>query len=112
MRKISSFILRHYRQLFITGVISLMVFPMGYMLGMQENTKLTGQDVLTDLPTLQKKSFLLKDFQPEFEKWWNSHFFARKIALKLKNQLYDWANFSLIHSGYRNNVIQGKTNIF
>lgn len=108
MRKISSFILRHYRQLLIVSIISLMALPMGYMLGMQESTKLAGEDVLTDLPTLQNKSFFTKKFQSEFEKWWNSHFFARKIALKLKNQLYDWANFNLIHSGYSNSVIQGK----
>lgn len=108
MNNICSFILRYYRQLFIACVIFLMVLPLGYMLGLQETTKLVGKDILTDLPSLQKKSFLKKDFQSDFEKWWNSHFFARKIALKLKNQLYDWANFNLIHSGYNNNVIQGK----
>lgn len=107
MKTFVEFIIKKYRQIFIVAVMFLMLIPLGYVFGIKEKTSLAGKEVYTDLPSLQQKSFLNKDFQTNFEQWWSSHFYARKIALKIKNQLYDWANFNVIHSGYKNNVIQG-----
>lgn len=97
-----------YRDIFIILLVACFSIPLGSIIGLKEHTLLYGSDPLTDLPSLQEQSYIKKDFQKQFEAWWTSHYLFRKKALKLKNQLYDWANFGLIHSGYSGNVIEGK----
>ena len=104
------FLLKNYYRLFVFGVVCLLALPMGYLFGVQENTVLFGRDPLTDLPSMHKQSFADKNFQKQFENWWTSHFLFRRLALKTKNQIYDWANFGRIHSGYNQTVVQGTNN--
>lgn len=102
------FLLKNYYRLFVFGVVCLLALPMGYLFGVQESTVLFGRDPLTNLPSMHKQSFTDKSFQKQFENWWTSHFLFRRLALKTKNQFYDWANLGRIHSGYNQNVVQGK----
>lgn len=96
-----------HQKLFVAFVIGLLLLPLGYIFGKKERTRLAGVDLQTDLPSLQKTKFKTKQFQLQFEKWWQSHFLYRKAALKLKNQLYDWANFGRFHAGYNKTIAQG-----
>lgn len=95
-----------YKKLFIFLVIFLLCLPLTHFLGTIDKTKIYGVEQITELSDITEKSFIKKQIQPVFEAWWNSHFAFRKIMLKLKNQIYDWMNFGVIHS--RNTVIQGK----
>lgn len=97
-----------HQKIFVVFVISLLILPLGYIFGGKEKTKLAGVDPLTDLPSLQTSTFQKREFQKSFEKWWQSHFLYRKIALKLKNSLYDYANLGIFHSNH--SLIQGKKN--
>lgn len=99
---------KSYQKVFAIFVLGLLFLPLGYMLGGKEKTRLAGVDPQTELPSLQTTKFKTKQFQQQFEKWWQSHFLYRKIALKLKNQLYDWANFGQFHAGYNKTIVQGK----
>ncbi|MCQ2966443.1 MAG: hypothetical protein MJ250_06890 [Alphaproteobacteria bacterium] len=81
-----------------------------YIFGASNSSVLHGSENIIALPSIHERSFKEKDFQIQFEKWWNSHFYLRKKMLKLKNQFYDLANFGKIHSGYNNQVIEGKYN--
>mgnify|MGYP002869999559 CR=1 FL=1 len=96
--------------IFVSTICLILAIPSLYMLGNKENTLIYGRENITPLPSLQEKAFIDKQFQKQFENWWQSHFYGRKIALKLKNQIYDWANLGRIHSGYSRCVIQGKDN--
>ena len=96
-----------YFRLFVCMTVFLLALPLGYLFGAHENTILFGRDPLTDLPDMHKQSFADKSFQKQFENWWTSHFLFRRLALKTKNQIYDWVNFNRIHSGYNKNVVQG-----
>lgn len=97
---------KSYQKVFTIFVLGLLFLPLGYMFGGKEKTRLAGVDPQTDLPSLQTTKFKTKQFQQQFEKWWQSHFLYRKIALKLKNQLYDWANFGQFHANRE--LIEGK----
>ena len=108
MKKALKLLKTHYRQIFIVFIFFTLALPMGYMLGIKDPSFLYGVDVTTPLPSLQQQSFADKEFQSNFEKWWNSHFLMRKISLKMKNQIYDWMNFGKIHTGYNNSIIEGK----
>lgn len=96
------------KTIFISTICLTLAMPSLYMLGGKETTIIYGSENITPLPSLQEKTFIDKQFQKQFEDWWQSHFYGRKFALKLKNQIYDWENFGKIHSGYSRNVIQGK----
>lgn len=99
------------KKFFVYFVLTLLVLPLGYLLGIKDNTTVVyGFEKPTELPSLQNLSYTDGQFQKQFESWWQQKFLGRKIDLKLKNQLYDWANFGKIHSGFDNNIVEGKHN--
>lgn len=95
-------------KLFVGVLLFFLYLPMTYFFGLNDWTKIVGVEKITDIPSIQEKSFKNKVFQAEFEKWWNSHFGFRNMLLKLKNSVYDVANFFVIHSGYSNTLIETK----
>ena len=86
----------------------MLFLPMTYIFGVKDNIFVYGSESIAELPSMQEKSFTKHKFQPEFENWWNTHFAFRNFMLKAKNQIYDWANFGVIHKGYFDNIIEGK----
>lgn len=100
----------NYKKVFVLILFCMLWMPLTYVFNIKDTTVINGSETITDMPSLQKKSFQKKEYQPLFEAWWNSHFGFRKFMLKTKNQIYDWANFGKFHSGYNNNIIQGKQN--
>lgn len=100
------------KKIFVFYVLFLLVVPLGYIFGLHAGTP-KGVEVVTELPSLQTSSYKKRCFQEQFEKWWQSHFYGRKTALKIKNQIYDMANFGVIHAGYNYNIIEGENgNLF
>lgn len=97
-----------YKKFFVLTLFCLLFLPMTYMVGVKDTSIIYGSESVSELPSIQDKSFAERKFQPEFERWWNTHFAFRKFMLKSKNQIYDWANFGLIHKGYFDNIIEGK----
>lgn len=100
--------MKKYKAVFIFIICALLAAPALYMFGLSETIGIFGKEVITPLPNLHDQSFKNKQFQKQFEEWWQSHFFGRRHALKSKNQLYDWFNLGQMHSGYDNGIIQGK----
>ncbi|MDO4161757.1 MAG: hypothetical protein Q4D80_01970 [Pseudomonadota bacterium] len=98
----------HY--LFVGIVLCFLVAPLGYILGIKAHTPIYGVENIVELPSLQNQSFLSKEFQKNFEEWWQSHYMLRTIFLKTKNQLYDIFNLGKIHSGFNETVIEGSDN--
>ena len=96
-----------HQKLFVAVVIAFLALPLGHIFGLKATTHLAGVDPQTDLPSLQKQKFRTREFQKEFEKWWQSHYAFRKICLKTKNHLYDLVNFGSFHSGYNYTLIEG-----
>lgn len=97
-----------YKKIFIFAIVCLLFLPMTYLLGVKDKTVVYGVEAGENLPSLQASSFVSREFQTKFERWWNTHFGFRKFMLKSKNQFYDWANFGKMHTGYFNNIIEGK----
>ena len=95
-----------HQKLFILAIALLLALPMTYMLGVKDKTVINGVEHITELPSLQEKSWMNRTFQQDFEKWWASHFGFRKLALKTKNTLYDLANFNKMHAGYRRLLVE------
>ncbi len=95
-----------HQKLFILAIVLLLALPMSYMLGVKDKTMLYGVEPIAELSSLQEKSWMDRNFQQGFEKWWASHFGFRKLALKTKNTLYDLANLNEIHSGYGGVLIE------
>ena len=95
-----------HQKLFILAIFLLLALPMTYMLGVKDMTVINGVEPITELPSLQEKSWKDRTFQQDFEKWWTSHFGFRKLALKTKNTLYDLANFNKMHAGYSGKLIE------
>ena len=95
-----------HQKLFIFAIVCLLTLPMTYMLGVKDKTVINGVEPITELPSLQEKSWKDRTFQRDFEKWWASHFGFRKLALKTKNTLYDLANLNKIHAGYKGTLIE------
>ena len=95
-----------HQKLFILAIVLLLALPMTYVLGVKDKTVLNGVEPITELPSLQEKSWKDRTFQQNFEKWWASHFGFRKLALKTKNTLYDLANLNKMHAGYRGTLIE------
>lgn len=98
-----------HQKLFILAIALLLALPMVYMLGVKDNTVLIGVEPITELPSLQEKSWENRTFQQDFERWWASHFGFRKVALKTKNTLYDLVNLNKIHAGFYGNIIETKS---
>ena len=95
-----------YQKLFILAIFLLLALPMTYILGVKDKTVINGVEPITELPSLQEKSWKDRTFQQDFEKWWTSHFGFRKLALKTKNTLYDLANFNKMHAGYKGWLVE------
>ena len=98
-----------HQKLFIFAIVCLLTLPMTYMLGVKDKTVINGVEPITELPSLQEKSWKDRAFQQDFEKWWASHFGFRKLALKTKNTLYDLANLNKIHAGYNRTLIETRS---
>ena len=98
-----------HQKLFILAIFLLLALPMTYMLGVKDKTVINGVEPITELPSLQEKSWKDRAFQQDFEKWWASHFGFRKLALKTKNTLYDLANLNKIHAGYNRTLIETRS---
>ncbi len=96
------------KKIFIIVLFVLLLLPMTCILGIKERTHIYGAETITSLPSLQNTSFKKREFQTQFESWWNSHFGFRKFMLKMKNTIYDFANFRVIHAGYYENIIEGE----
>lgn len=95
-----------HQKLFIMVIVCLLALPMTYMFGVKVETVIYGVESVTELPSLQEKSWKDRTFQRNFEKWWTSHFGFRKLALKTKNTLYDLVNLNKIHAGYNRTLIE------
>lgn len=95
-----------HQKLFILAIVLLLALPMTYMLGVKDKTVLYGVEPIAELSSLQEKSWMDRNFQQGFEKWWSSHFGFRKLALKTKNTLYDLANLNKMHAGHDGMLIE------
>lgn len=100
--------MKKYQIVFVALVILFLSLPLGGLIGMQDKIRIYGVENITEFASLQEKKYIDRQFQNNFEKWWQTHFFLRKLALLLKNQIYDWSNFGLIHLGGEATIIQGK----
>ena len=97
-----------YKKIFVITLFVLLFLPMTCIFGVKERTHIYGAETITPLTGILDKSFEKREFQSQFESWWNSHFAFRKFMLKVKNTIYDFANFRVIHAGYYENIIEGK----
>lgn len=99
--------MENYIKKFVVVLVFVILFlPLAYLFGVKDTTKIYGVEPKGELPSLQERSFLKREFQQDFESWWTSHFGFRKLALKTKNTLYDLANFNKIHAGFNRILIE------
>lgn len=101
--------LKTHQIVFIAIILILLCIPLSYILGVKDRTEIKGVEYQYKLPSLQDEYWINRQFQADFEKWWNSHFGFRNFFLKTKNSIYDLFNLRKIHSGFNNLLIQTET---
>ncbi len=97
--------------IFCAAILLLLFLPMLTFLRVKEKTRLYGVEKDVTIPPITPAAFFAGSYQKTFEEFYAKTFFLRKGYLKIKNQLYDFANLGKFHSGYSGSITDGKNNV-
>lgn len=95
------------KKIFIAVIITLLFIPLGCIFTLKQKSSLYGVEEKHSFPQISFENIFNSTYQNQFEKWYQQNFFLRNSLVKIKNQLYSWANFNAFYSGYNNTIIRG-----